>query len=84
MQERVIVGATAGRDYPDDWGTIAMEIIEPFSPFEIKEYPYGYDFVRDHYPPQIEALMQRLHDKGLESGHRVERQYTKKELLAAE
>ena len=84
MQERVYIGATAGRDYPGDWRTISKKIMEPFAPIEIKEYPYGYDFVLDYYPPQIETLMQRLRDNGLESRHRVERRYTRKELLAAE
>lgn len=84
MKERVSVSAAAGKEFTGDWRAIATEIMEPFSPIEIKEYPYGYDFVLDHYPPQIEELMERLRDKGFLSSHNVKRRYTKKELLAAE
>ena len=84
MQERVTLTAAAGSSVVGDWQTIAKEIVEPFSPIEIKTYPAGFDFVFDHYPLQIEEIMQRLREKGFSSTHYVRIRYTKKELAEAD
>ena len=84
MKERITLSATAGSRYEGDWRAIAKRIVEPLSPLEAREDRYSYKFIFDHYPPQMEAIVQQLQERGFLSSYTVKRRYTKKEKLEAE
>lgn len=84
MQEQVRLTAAAGDRFDKDWRPIALAIVEPYVPVETKEYKAGYEFIFDHYPPDIEEIAARLRMQGFNSSIWINRKFTKKELLAAE
>lgn len=84
MQEIVRIKAVAGSNYVGDWRTIAKQILEPLSPIEIEESPFGYDFLFDYFPAQTEEIVNQLKTQGFTSNFYVRRHYTEQERLSAE
>lgn len=84
MKEYTKVNVSVRRDYVGDWRATARAILDPLQPLNVEIYPFGFRFIFDYYPEDIEQMRALLKAQGIDTSVTVKREYTPEELLAAE